>query len=48
MKGFLIVVYVFMCLSILNDWVLKDEVERIKQDIVDIKKDFSYDPKDAK
>lgn len=48
MKQALIVIGVWVAFSMLNDWLLIDEIEKIKQDIIEIKKDYSYDPRDAK
>ena len=48
MKGILILMAVAMLAASINNYVLHDKIDSIKQDIVEIKKEFSYDPKDAK
>jgi hypothetical protein len=37
-----------MVVTTLNDFLLDEKIDRVRQDIVEIKKEFSYDPKDAK
>jgi hypothetical protein len=40
--------FVILLTSVFCDFILTEEINSIRQDIVEIKKDYSYDPRDAK
>ena len=48
MKGMSFFISVLIFLLALNQYLLVNKVNAIKQEIVEIKKDYSYDPRDAK
>ena len=52
MKDYINSILYFMILlaavSVVSDLVIAHKVDSIKQEITELRKDFSYDPKDAK
>ncbi|MCK5602169.1 hypothetical protein KAR91_09875 [Candidatus Pacearchaeota archaeon] len=48
MRGFAILITLCLLAASINNYVLHDKINSIKQDITELRKDFSYDPKDAK
>jgi hypothetical protein len=48
MKQICYLLIILAVLSIVTDLFIAHEVDRIREEIVEIRKDYSYDPKDVK
>ncbi len=48
MRGALFMVIILIGMLLASDIYLDREIIKIKQEITQLRKDFSYDPKDAK
>ena len=48
MKEAIFILFIACSLLSLSNYMMQGEISEIKQEIVEIKKDYSYDPRDAK
>jgi hypothetical protein len=48
MKEAIILLFIVCSLLSVSNYMMQDDINNIKQEIVEIKKDYSYDPRDAK
>jgi hypothetical protein len=48
MKEAILLLFIVCSLLSVSNYMMQDDIDSIKQEIFEIKKDYSYDPRDAK
>jgi hypothetical protein len=48
MKEAILFLFIVCSLLSVSNYMMQDDIDSIKKEIVEIKKDYSYDPRDAK
>lgn len=48
MKEAILLLFMVCTMLSVSNYMMQDDINKIKQDIIELKKEYSYDPRDAK